>query len=273
LEISSIYTQQIASAAGDIAQGNPEVESALLNLLGSCTTPLLHRGQVEIITGPDNQPPRIYLDEFTDNQYQENPWFSTLNVSNPLSVFVTNEEGDEPVYIDGGITNWNNGVTWSSYLVSYWAYFNRVNIRNLKIENLKHDGYKFEDRRVLEDVTVSFSFDPESCEGTATVTKSYVNIKTLVRDDDAGNNSPTTDDSGEDDSPDDSANSGSQNSPADSSVAPATETTTQPIDFSGIADRMYNREYPAPNDAIKFNDIITKDIWERMQADDQNERE
>jgi hypothetical protein len=164
----------------------PEVLTQFNTLFADCRLPLEHRGQVNVQAQPF-QGQTLDINQIISSS--DNPTYSTLTVTNPTSQFLF-DDGDNITHVDGGFTGWFNGVTWWQYAMSYWAYFQNTTIKNLTVEKIIKDGYQFEDIRVLKDVYVTFSFNPSTCEGTVNVDKMFVNIKSLVRNDDAGSNSP-----------------------------------------------------------------------------------
>jgi hypothetical protein len=238
-----VYTQYVAAAlTPHETPENAGALQALVNLLGNCQLPLTHRAPVNITASPETNQ-RIYVDELFQENVVTNPYYSTLNVSNPYSVFVDNSV-DAP-YVDGGFSFWNYGVWWSNFLIVNQQYVNRSRVKNLTIEKIVKDGYQFEDRQVLEDVNVEFSFDPNTCEGTVTVTKYFVKLKVLVDDEDAkGGDEPDT--------PEDGPN-GSQNTPAFPDPVPTGTDLQSGVDPSttGYPGEFYDssndpqKEYPA----------------------------
>jgi hypothetical protein len=193
-----MYTRVIEQAIQPYeGQLPPGFMQALVNVLGNCQLPLEHRGPIDVTASPANGQ-RIYVDDlFTDeNTTIENPTYSTLNVSNPFSVFV---DGDNP-YFDGGSATWNQGVSWSTWSIANFAYFNNVKTKNIKIEKLTKDGYQFQDIEVPKSITFDLS-DP--CAPSADI--EWRTIRVLVADEDADGGSGDDDDDG------------SQNQPADPS--------------------------------------------------------
>jgi hypothetical protein len=248
----------------------PEVLTQFNTLFADCRLPLEHRGTVDIQAAPF-QGQTLDINQIFSSS--DNPTYSTLTVTNPYSQFLF-DDGDNITHVDGGFTTWFNGVSWWQYAVAQWAYFKNTTIKNLTVEKIIKPGYQFEDRKVLEDVTVTFSFDPNTCEGTVTVDKTFVNIKTLVREDDAGDNSPVTNDPpDDDDSPGNQPSQSPGESPPDTS--PNTSSTTFPIpgmDYTGLSTDLSNRPImdTRPRD-YRTGDIIPPDIWKQMNADDQDQ--
>jgi hypothetical protein len=240
-----VYTQYVASAlAPHETPENAGALQALVNLLGNCQLPLSHRAPVTITASPESNQ-RLYIDPLFQDGGDNitNPVYSTLTVNNPYSIFV---DGDDP-YIDNGVTQWGWGTAWWQYLVVFQQYVNRARIKNLKIEKLEKDGYTFEDVQVLKDVNVSFSFDPNTCEGTVTVEKFFVKIKTLVQEADA--------DTG--DEPQEDGPNGSQNQPGapefvmtggDGAVPGPSDVPTGPADAATDSAPGPNSTLPVPGD-------------------------
>jgi hypothetical protein len=268
--VFSPYAQQaFARLSGSLPEN---VLSEFNTLFADCRLPLEHRGKVDIQAAPF-QGQTLDINQIIASS--DNPTYSTLTVTNPYSQFIFDDD-QNITHVDGGFTGWFNGVTWWQYAMAYWAYFDNSTIKNLTVTNIKKDGYQFEDRKVLEDVTVTFSFDPNTCEGTVTVDKTFVTIKTLVQNKDAGDNSPVSNDPNDDD--------GGANSPTgpDGQPYPGMTVPTPsdpPIYLNNPSDPAMGDipsggNYPVmdnrPRD-YRTGDIIPPDIWKQMNVDDQEQ--
>lgn len=188
-----MFTKQANTAFSRLQGSLPEnVLSEFTALFGDCRAPLEHRGQINVQAAP-------FIGERIDvtniDNFSDNPTYASFTAYNPSSQFIF--DGDQITHVDNGFSIWAPGVSWWQYAMAYWAYFQNSTIKNLKVEKIIKDGYKSEDRKVLEDVNVTFSFDPSTCEGTVTVTKHFVTIQVLVKDKDAGSNSPAPTGDGE----------------------------------------------------------------------------
>jgi hypothetical protein len=269
-----IYSKQAPKAFQSLeGHLSPEVLTQFTTLFADCRLPLEHRGTVDIQAAPF-QGQTLDINQIISSS--DNPTYSTLSVTNPYSQFIFDDD-QNITHVDGGFTGWFNGVTWWQYAMAYWAYFDNSTIKNLTVNNIIKDGYQFEDRRVLADVTVTFSFDSATCEGTVTVNKTFVNIKTLVREDDAGDNSPVSNDPSDDDGGA-SSPTGPDGQPYPGMTVPT--PTDPPIYLNNPSDpamgdiQDVSANYPVmdnrPRD-YRTGDIIPPDIWKQMNADDQEQ--
>jgi hypothetical protein len=208
-----MYDKYAARAFGNMEGQLPAgVLQEFVGLFANCQLPLSHNAPVEITAAPDNQQ-RLYIDQLFQDGGDSitNPVYSTLTVNNPYSVFV---DGDNP-YFDFGTSLWAWGVSWWQTAIVNQQYVNNSRVRNLTINNLIKDGYKFEDINVVVDITFDLS-DP--CNPAAYPV--WKSIKVLVQDKDA---------SSDDDEPEQdeqTPSGGSQNTP--SGNAPVSTYTDAP---------------------------------------------
>lgn len=176
-----MYTQVIASALGNTDLSDNTVK-ALMSVFGNCSLPLTHRAPITTEV-PTNESTSITYQDFLDNIVNNIDNHTDNYFSYAFSPQLYSTVNNVTNNIDGGLNIYAPGVSYLQEILTSGLY---IDPGDITWTNTAGELYCFEEKRVVTDVRLSYTFDSATCTLTLTlaVDKDYCSHKIDCPDDD-----------------------------------------------------------------------------------------